>query len=627
MIIRTLQGHFGILNNEKFNLNPGLNIIKLNNEGGKSTLANFIRLMFFGIDTSKRDKKNILADKTKYKPLTDNPMSGIMEIEFNGKNLIVERNSGKAGVFSSFDCFDKETGAKIYSQNTFKEEVLGITENEFINCAFIDGCDMSILSSDVWEDKILALSSTGDNTMGAINALVKLGRMRLDIKVNSSKGSLPETMEKLKLINEKIISYNNIRDELSRLDVSSLKQLIYKKQKDKEKLLITNKKSDDEIALQNLEDEIKLLKIPVKFDINIIEKYMRANEGVLEKIGEYEKNLTLYNKEQKNKLEFLEKLLKKKKIYFSLALMCIILAVILAVYSQVTFAGLLMLVALITALNFPKNNFIEKYQKPDENKLNTAKLMEENIKSEIFSIYGEKTDINEAILGLKKMQKYDWEYNIKIKARDDLLANIKRNKLEINLDEKIDNLNREIKNLDIEYENIFKHKNSLEDKINVLGDLKDLLEEKSEIEKSVKKLETTLKAIELAAEVVNLANEELSAKMAPEISRLCSEYFARITDHKHNKVILRRSFELFSSKETGLLDTLRMSTGTREQLYLALRLCICKLLTCKNIPLVLDDPFMSFDDERIKNTIHLLREIALDRQIILFTAKDIGENV
>lgn len=627
MIIRVLQGYFGILNNEKLYLKPGLNIIKLNNEGGKSTLANFIRLMFYGIDTSKRDRKNILADKTKYKPLSDKPMSGIMEIEFNDESLIIERNSGKAGAFSEFNCFDKNTGANKYSQNTFKAQVLGIGESEFINCAFIDGCDMSILSADILEQKILALSSTGDNTMGTAKALERLSRMRLDIRANSSKGYLPENLEALSLVNDKITDYNNIKNELNRIDILTTKKLIYKKQQEKENLLMQNKKSDDEIAFENLEAELKLLRKPTPFDINIIEKYMRANESLLEIHREYEKDLEAYTNEQNIKLEFSDKILKKKKIHLSFILISIIIAVISTVYSQIIVAIVLLLIALFTAINTPKNNFIEKYEKPDEHRLNKARLLEKNIKDEIFRICVGIEDIDLAIIQIKEMQKYAWEYNIKVKTRNDLYTRIKNNKTQVDLEKNINNLNGEIKNLEIEYENIFKYKNSLEEKINTLGALEKLLEEKTKIEKEVQKLENKLKAIQLAVEVINSANEELSARMAPEISRLCSEYFARITGDKHNKVILRRSFELFSSKETGLLDTIRMSTGTREQLYLALRLCICKILTGNNIPIILDDPFMSFDDERIANTMQLLREIAVDRQIIIFTARDVGGDV
>jgi len=64
-----------------------------------------------------------------------------------------------------------------------------------------------------------------------------------------------------------------------------------------------------------------------------------------------------------------------------------------------------------------------------------------------------------------------------------------------------------------------------------------------------------------------------------------------------------------------------LSAGTIDQLYLAVRLAICELaLPGDNpCPIILDDALVYFDDERCKNALELLRGMAKDRQIILFT--------
>ncbi len=63
-----------------------------------------------------------------------------------------------------------------------------------------------------------------------------------------------------------------------------------------------------------------------------------------------------------------------------------------------------------------------------------------------------------------------------------------------------------------------------------------------------------------------------------------------------------------------------LSRGVRDQLYFALRVALAKALAGKRIlPLVLDDPYANFDDERLERTIHLLREIAQRTQVLLFT--------
>ena len=67
-----------------------------------------------------------------------------------------------------------------------------------------------------------------------------------------------------------------------------------------------------------------------------------------------------------------------------------------------------------------------------------------------------------------------------------------------------------------------------------------------------------------------------------------------------------------------------MSTGTIDQIYLALRLALIQRLSesGESIPLLLDDPFASYDDDRLARTLRLLMRLADHFQIILFTCRD-----
>lgn len=64
-----------------------------------------------------------------------------------------------------------------------------------------------------------------------------------------------------------------------------------------------------------------------------------------------------------------------------------------------------------------------------------------------------------------------------------------------------------------------------------------------------------------------------------------------------------------------------MSDGTRDQLFLALRISALEqhLESSEPIPFILDDIFVNFDDERIAATFQVLRELAKKTQIIFFT--------
>jgi uncharacterized protein YhaN len=66
-----------------------------------------------------------------------------------------------------------------------------------------------------------------------------------------------------------------------------------------------------------------------------------------------------------------------------------------------------------------------------------------------------------------------------------------------------------------------------------------------------------------------------------------------------------------------------LSQGTLDVVYLAARLGLVRLVTGdRRPPLVLDDPFVTLDDERASRALALLREVASDFQVIYLTTSD-----
>jgi uncharacterized protein YhaN len=65
----------------------------------------------------------------------------------------------------------------------------------------------------------------------------------------------------------------------------------------------------------------------------------------------------------------------------------------------------------------------------------------------------------------------------------------------------------------------------------------------------------------------------------------------------------------------------QMSEGTRDQLYLALRLAALdqQLGRAEPLPLIVDDLFINFDDRRSAAGFEALAEIAQKTQVIFFT--------
>ena len=81
------------------------------------------------------------------------------------------------------------------------------------------------------------------------------------------------------------------------------------------------------------------------------------------------------------------------------------------------------------------------------------------------------------------------------------------------------------------------------------------------------------------------------------------------------------SMDVHETGQSISREQLTLSSGTTDQLYLSLRLAICRLVLSEEAPLVLDDALVFFDDVRLKQAMALLQEEAAQRQILLFTCQ------
>ena len=68
----------------------------------------------------------------------------------------------------------------------------------------------------------------------------------------------------------------------------------------------------------------------------------------------------------------------------------------------------------------------------------------------------------------------------------------------------------------------------------------------------------------------------------------------------------------------------KLSTGTIHQLYLALRIAILRKISnsSESIPIILDEPFAYFDNQRLESTLDCLKKISKNNQVIIFCCND-----
>lgn len=131
--------------------------------------------------------------------------------------------------------------------------------------------------------------------------------------------------------------------------------------------------------------------------------------------------------------------------------------------------------------------------------------------------------------------------------------------------------------------------------------------------------------LSLAAKRLEEAIFEARAHLGPELQEHTGQILSEITGGRYNEVQIDftpGNLEIhLRSPETGaLVEPGALSMGTVDQLYFALRIALAHQLTHgRRFPLILDDPFASFDRERLVATIKMLVQLSRMHQIIWFT--------
>ena len=120
-----------------------------------------------------------------------------------------------------------------------------------------------------------------------------------------------------------------------------------------------------------------------------------------------------------------------------------------------------------------------------------------------------------------------------------------------------------------------------------------------------------------------LSNAQLRQRFSPALNARAGGILSALTGGKYSKVALTREFEALVSQadDPTPRKALNLSQGTIDQVYLAVRLAVCReaLPAKEPPPLILDDALVNFDDDRMKLALNYLRMVAKDRQVILFT--------
>lgn len=226
MIIRSMTATFGKLEKDTLKLTPGLNVINAPNEWGKSTWCAFLAAMLYGLDTRAKSTKTLLSDREHYQPWSGSPMSGTLELNWQGRNITIQRSTEGRIPLGTFRAWETESGLEIpeLTAENCGRQLLGVERSVFVRTAMIRFRELNVTEDEALRRRLNNLVTTGDENRDMDRLAGELKNLRNKIRYNRS-GLLPQVQQELEELESKArerevleLQGENLRQKLYELE-------------------------------------------------------------------------------------------------------------------------------------------------------------------------------------------------------------------------------------------------------------------------------------------------------------------------------------------------------------------------------------------------------------------------
>ena len=142
----------------------------------------------------------------------------------------------------------------------------------------------------------------------------------------------------------------------------------------------------------------------------------------------------------------------------------------------------------------------------------------------------------------------------------------------------------------------------------------------SSLQEEKKELQEKTRAINQAKAWMEKAYSQMQKNITPQLTENLSKNMSKISGGKYQKIVIDAENKIRIEDEKGqYIPIERLSIGTIDQMYLALRLSMINQLSSEKMPIILDESFAYFDQERLKNMLAFLGIELKNYQVILLT--------
>ena len=596
---------FGKLVNKDIELKSGINVIYGENEAGKSSLLKFLTAMLYGVSKNKNGKS--ISDFDRYKPWKTEEFSGSMEYTLeNGERFEIYREFKKknASVYNS----EKEDISKNFKENktkgiVFFEEQTGIEEETYLSTAIIEQEEVKLAQSsqNAIIQKISNKVSSGDDNISYKKSLAQITKMQ------GEKVGTDRTQNKpINLVNTEIKKLENKRIELEEIkEIQNSNEIEF--QNLEHKLKIEENKLELVKSLKNLDENNRLKYAEINFNKNLEDENVKKINALREELN--------HGKHEETKIS------TGKLNYVILSALLIIAIILFIIVSNKVFGIVTLIIAILQGINIiVRHNFNKKKIKLEKDKeqeeiLKEINLLKKNNEEKSFEINTKLNKLNaevdyekdkifnkfNSILDINYLENaFSMDYDKLIREvslKEKELENLKRNIHELEFGKKAEN-------------------KQLEELPNVIEKLNNLYEEQEELIK-------LNNSYNIAKECLEKAYNEVKKNISPHFTENLCKTIAKISNNKYDFVKISDEEGLVVGLENGnYIPAERLSVGTIDQMYLSLRLSAIKEMSNETMPIILDEAFAYFDNNRLNNILSYLNSEYRNHQILIFTCSN-----
>ena len=590
--MRLLELHidgFGKFHDRTISFNDGINIIYGKNEAGKSTLHTFIRGMLFGIERGRgRAAKNDLY--TKYEPWENSgTYEGWLRLEKDGTIYRIERRFRKEN--KSLKIINETKGLEEEATPAFVSSLLdGLTETMYNNTISIGQLKSATEDGMVTELKnyIANMNTTGNISLNITKATAFLRNQKRSLEA----GLIPEASREFTSL---LAEIRNVEAEIAGPEYEN-QLAAYQNMRTQVKGLIDNTQTQKKDLDEKLANGKKVLSDNGFTD--------RASVNAMSSDAErlYSEYNTLNgecNKKSRKVLSGLTAVLGVAGLGAAATLGYFNLTAYLPVCGAAATAAVIFFIISLFILQKDK----EYHRLFDNTSSELGALLARHLGDSAVS--EDAMNAFRARMGeFSKLCDMVAQSEAEIRKFLEDLSNLQTK--QAGCSEMIEKQQRTQWELEKKLEHLSNCKNKAKA-------LKRTLAENDRIHDEIV-------AIDLAHETMADLSSSIRDSFGLYLNKEASQYITGITGGIYDSMSIDENLNVFLNTKAKLVPLENVSSGTMDQVYLALRLAAAKLLqgSGSGFPLIFDDSFTQYDDERLKTALEWLAS-AYGGQIIIFT--------